>query len=786
MRSALLMLKAIHLLLLLVAGGILEAADWVGPVEEEAQSFGVYFFRNEFEVEEVPEALEVKVTADNRYRLYLNGEELVYGPAAGDLARWRFETVDLAPKLKAGTNVLAAEVWNFGEHKPVAQVTARTGFRVESTRGDLETGNGGWRMLKSQAHAPEVQEPWKWAGGWYAVGAGERQDGRKLPGTWKEGGFDDAEWTVPTVIVSPQWRLERRPIPLFGWERFDFSQVVEGDRRVTWEGGIEFPAGSETTVLLDLGKLAIGDPVFVFDGGRDAEVGITYAESPLSGEDLRSKGNRNVTAGAAVVGHTDVYFANGSSGQRFRPLQWRCARYVKLTVITAAEPLKLADAFFRFSAYPFEQRAEFRSSDPALDRIFRVGVWTQRNCAHETYMDCPYYERLDYPGDTYVQARTTMAVFGDDRLIRNSIGLYPGGRDPRGFVMSAYPQQRLDRDDGAVVIPNYSLSLADMIHEHYWFAGDAAFTRRQLPLIDDFLSAYAAYVDEERGMLGPVPGWTFIDWSWKAGGPNGCDKEDPEGYSSILTMLYLRSLQKALDLHERLGPTPHTERWRRLSAMLQEGVWRNCYDSERKLLVDHPELGGYSQHAQILGVLTGTLPEDLRERAMLRALGDESVRRCTGFFKVHLFEALRQLGLGALFYEQLGEYHLALSKGLTTFSEALEQRMPHDRSDCHAWVASPTYEVFASTLGITPTGPGYSTVLIRPNLGPLRWAEGEMATPQGGVRVKLARKGPDKRDGREPFEVEVTLPEGVSGEFEWYGVRRELQSGTQAFSFERP
>jgi hypothetical protein len=63
------------------------------------------------------------VSGDNRYELFVNGARVLSGPARGDLNHWRFETLDIAPHLTAGKNVLAGVVWNFAELAPMAQMT---------------------------------------------------------------------------------------------------------------------------------------------------------------------------------------------------------------------------------------------------------------------------------------------------------------------------------------------------------------------------------------------------------------------------------------------------------------------------------------------------------------------------------------------------------------------------------------------------------------------------------------------------------------------------------------
>src|SRR5690606_2244293 len=84
-----------------------------------------------FDLAERPERFVVHVSADNRYQLYVNGQRVSWGPARGDVLHWRFETIDLAPHLRAGRNVLGAVVWNFSDDAPMAQLWYRTGFVLQ-------------------------------------------------------------------------------------------------------------------------------------------------------------------------------------------------------------------------------------------------------------------------------------------------------------------------------------------------------------------------------------------------------------------------------------------------------------------------------------------------------------------------------------------------------------------------------------------------------------------------------------------------------------------------------
>jgi hypothetical protein len=75
----------------------------------------------------------VHVSPDNRYKLYVNEELVSVGPALGDIQHWNYEIIDLAPYLKSGNNIIAAQVWNEGNLRAVSQFSYRTGFYLQGT-----------------------------------------------------------------------------------------------------------------------------------------------------------------------------------------------------------------------------------------------------------------------------------------------------------------------------------------------------------------------------------------------------------------------------------------------------------------------------------------------------------------------------------------------------------------------------------------------------------------------------------------------------------------------------
>jgi alpha-L-rhamnosidase len=154
---------------------------------------------------------------------------------------------------------------------------------------------------------------------------------------------------------------------------------------------------------------------------------------------------------------------------------------------------------------------------------------------------------------------------------------------------------------------------------------------------------------------------------------------------------------------------------------------------------------------------------------MERILDDKSLTQAGYYFSFYILEAMREAGLGYRYIEQLEPWQDMLALGLTTTPE----KPPPSRTDSHAWAAHPNYGLLATVLGIRPAAPGFTSVLIRPDLGPLKEAKGHMPHPLGDIEVSLKRVGPDGVQAR------ITLPDGLEGVFEWRGETIQLHPGMQ-------
>ena len=201
---------------------------------------------------------------------------------------------------------------------------------------------------------------------------------------------------------------------------------------------------------------------------------------------LQDKGNRNEIEGKQFIGARDIFIADGGQ-RRFEPLWWRTWRYLQLSIETQDQALTIDDLHGVYTGYPFERKARFDAGSPEIQKILDTGWRTARLCAHETYMDCPYYEQLQYAGDTRVQALVSLYMTGDGRLMRNAIELLDSSRSAEGATYSRAPS-RLQQ-----YIPPFSLWWIGMLHDYWMYQDDPAFVARMLPGVRAVLSFFAAH-----------------------------------------------------------------------------------------------------------------------------------------------------------------------------------------------------------------------------------------------------------------------------------------------------
>lgn len=178
--------------------------DWTGADDSEPR---IVYFRKTFFIPEgeVPANKRIRITADSRYKLYVNGCFVQEGPQkALGLREWFVDTADLAPFLREGENVAAAEVLRYPAptFSPSNPKTNDSLYRTEIPCLYVEDADGpgkpvsvtvagktGWKCLVNRGIRifGEEERP-------APIHVQENVRGQADLQGWKSVGFDDSAW----------------------------------------------------------------------------------------------------------------------------------------------------------------------------------------------------------------------------------------------------------------------------------------------------------------------------------------------------------------------------------------------------------------------------------------------------------------------------------------------------------------------------------------------------------------------------------------------------------------
>jgi alpha-L-rhamnosidase len=792
-------------------------AKWIGYRYDPREDIGVFAFRRRFELSEIPDSLIVNISADQRYKLFVNDRMICFGPQRGDVRHWFFEAVDLAPYLVAGRNTITVLVWNFGWLAPMAQCSSgRTAFVLESAilgsaHPSLSTPED-WEVVKLDWDFSMMH---RGVGEFYIdVGPGEFIGALDtiVPLSTSVEGSEVLRWEQPHVICRAEergaggggtpWMLVPRTIPAMRHEmrsqnptiRTDYdprsAEVVrrlpEGEQTAPvladrWdlpvaEGGssepytppatFELPLALQGPVLLDFEELLCAYPSLELSGPAGAMVTLTYDESLWNPDG--TKGNRDQVAGKHLRGYQDKIVLNGSR-HIYEPLWWRTFRYILLEVAPPAQnageegDVLVHSLRIHETGFPLEVESSFEADDPWVRPLWDVSVRTAQRCAGETYFDCPYWEQLQYVGDTRIQALIGYYLGRDRALQRNAVETLGWSLMENGLTQSRYPARQVQ------VIPPFSLFWTQMVADSIMY--DREPSAEILEQAERVLR-HQTYRQSEGKF------WHFTDWvpDWKWGVP---PKECQLGKLQEF-LAFGWSPSALLELH---AMTPEQlESLSEAGAEFLESFSASVDVFMRKTGAverhDEPEVSLRSarrgatptEHGEALTRVWQLLVDADVDPWPQQELASVGAAKCTYYFSYYKHLAMfgRPEDAAARegkhypydYLQELEPWKEMIEEGLTTFAENPEPT----RSDCHAWSAHPILGFFQIVAGVMSTAPCWKKARIMPHPGSLKRFDARIAHPDGELRVKW-----------EDDHLHIETP--VEAELRWRGRCEALAPG---------
>ncbi|MGN0892743.1 MAG: hypothetical protein ACI4Q0_05655 [Oligosphaeraceae bacterium] len=691
---------------------ILHESYWWWTPKTTAGTPGYTLFRREFSLAR-PLLLHLALSADCRYRLYLDGTYVGCGPVRGDLQHYAYDSYSLP--VAPGRHILAVEVvvWRGGwrtSASPWSELHAGGGLLLCGRGVNPETGkeellldlDSQWQCKQDRGRAPR-----EWHQAWgeetlIPAPPMDEVDFQRHDSFWNTPQANPRGWHPPlplaracvekTLRTDPfsPWLLVPRAIRTMRQTPWPIQRLVsqEGSVQVRLCQGVllvQCRAG-KARIILDLGRNQTS-LVHVTGQGGAGSLRLAYAED-LYDERGKKADRRSPQGTIGERGYADLLRLPAGKAWQYHSFWYRAGRFWELTLALQEElTLELRAEFQTYDFLPWKPFS--CPQDPMLEKIYQVGVHTLQCCAHEHFEDCPYYEQLQYAGDTRIQALISYLATGEDSLGRQALRHFHWSLTPQGLTQSRYPSAFPQH------IPGFSLFWILMVQDHFQIFHEAQVVQEHW----EGMHAVLEYFHQRRtpqGLVGCAGHWNVTDWAdgW-SGGKSDRESDLPE---TILNLFYVLAC-RAMGQWEREGLTPpggSRKDWHRRGEEVLQAVQRLCWDPQRSLFQDVPGKPWYSLHAQAVAILAEALPKEVDPKPWLvEAVQDQTLIQPTLYFSFYLLEALRKTGNRQLFLPLLAPWRRLVEMGYTTFPEVPS---PSSRSECHGWSCAPVYALLQGDL----------------------------------------------------------------------------------------
>lgn len=686
----------------------LASADAATDHREDLKNQHVYF-RKTFETDDIAPSAHIYISADDYYKLYINGQYVGQGPAQGYYFRYAYNQYDIRRFLSQGTNVIAVHVYYNGTINRVYNSgDYRQGFIAEGVMDGqvLFRSDASWRCKASLEYGKGETTG-------YHTQFLEHVDSR-YSDSWREAGYEDSTWLQAAEKPADDHLLFLQETPVLDVytikpkavdQLTDSRYVIDFGHELTGQFQMAAQGKPGRVITIRCGEELAEDETHVRFQMRCS---CTYEEHwTLSGkldklEFFDYKGFRYVE----VIGDPDIFIDpdNFSAVVRHYPLD--------------------------------EQSCTFISSDEKLNRIWEICKQGVKYGSQEQFLDCPTREKGQYLGDNTIITHAHMYISGDMRLTKKAL---------RDFALSAEAvcPGLLAVAPGSFMqeIADFSLQWPLQLLQYYRQSGDHLFLSQMLPIAEGILRYFKRY-EREDGLIEQVTEkWNVVDWPDNLRDGYDFDLTIPigEGCHIVINAFYIGAWDALAEIQSILGSDGGSEEE---YIRRKQAFQRVFYCTQTRLYVDAEDSKHSSLHANALPLYFALAPEagipSIVEFLKAKRLS------CGVYMAYFLLKGLARAGQYPLVFELLTcddrhSWSNMIREGATTCFEAWGKEQKWNTSLCHPWASSPIPVLIEEIIGLKPLKPGWETIRFDPHIpDQLKDFHFKMKVKTGTIEVRLA------------------------------------------------
>ncbi len=597
----------------------------------------------------------LKITADDYYKLYINGEFVTMGPASSYPWGFYYNEVDVSKYIKEGENTFAVHTYYQGyiNHAWISG-DLRAGFwcELEADGKTVLVSDESWKCADHTAYTEHGKIG-------YDTIVAECYDSSAAEVGFQYPSFDDSAWIAPAIRKNDDHVLVKQP-----------SQQLE-----VYFYQPKTVQKTENGYFVDMGQLLAGYVYMEAKGNKGDEVLIRFAE------ELNEDGTVRYQMRCNCVGEEKWILSGGDDV--LDQFDYKAMRYIEIIAPVSAE-IKEIKMIARH--YPYKESAVYPTESEKLNSILKLCADTAKYGTQETYLDCMTREKGSYLGDIAVSARAQAVITGDTTLIKKAIldtcssaRICPG-------LMAVSGSARMQE------IADYSLLFPALLNWIYSMDGDIEFLKKTEPYATGMYKYFQRY-ERADGLIEDVRDkWNLVDWpkNLRDGYDFPLEKPVPKGAGphNVMNAFWYGCITAMDELYETLG-MEKTGRAEKVKASFV----REFYCAETGLFADAHGSKHTAVHSSVLPLLFGIGTENEALKAKMAAHIKEKTLASMGVYMAYF-------ALAALVTN--GEYDTALElatndnawlnmlkEGATTTFEAWGKDQKWNTSLCHPWATAP-------------------------------------------------------------------------------------------------
>ena len=623
------------------------------PAEKHAESLcnRHILFRKKVVLEKASKAI-LKITADDYFKLYINGVYVTQGPPPSYPNHYYFMEIDVTPFLKDGVNTFAVHTYYQGLINRVwVSGDLRSMFWCELYL------DGKVALVSDESWLTATHTGYSSCGiiG-YETAFAERYDSSAKEVGFEKESFDDSQWQPASIYKQTDYILQKSPIqPLSVYLKKPIYTERKGE-----------------VLFVDFGQEMVGYLRAKAKGKQGDKVLLRF------GEELNSDGSVRFDM-RCNCRYEEEWILSGKEDV-LDQFDYKAFRYCEIMI---PEGASVRDVEMQVRHYPYEKKAVYETDNEQLRKVLQLCENTIKYGTQEVFVDCPTREKGQYLGDVCVSGRAQCVLTGDTTLIKKAIIDFCGSAFICKGVMAVSTSSFMQE------IADYSLLLPALVLWVYKRDNDKDFLRLTFPYITGVYEYFMQYSQEDGLIEGVKEKWNLVDWPDNLRDGYNFPLTKPIGYGkhNVLNAFWIGFLKAYQDICEILGEAVNIA-----IDNVEKSFINAFYNKETGLYCDSTQKTHSAVHSNVLPLLFDIGMSETKERKIVEYICQKKLTSMGVYMAYFTLAALMKHGereKAELLATDKGAWLNMLEEGATTTFEAWGKNQKWNTSLFHPWATAP-------------------------------------------------------------------------------------------------